>query len=419
MLGRLQIGGSYDFPGSTSEVDLHQLTGWLPESVHMHKEETFDPDKFWIRMRDGHLLGQCLMTISTGEMPEARAKALGLVPTHAYAVLDVKEVPALGLRMIQLKNPWSELSWKGPYSAQDKQRYGNGLGTTEFVRWTTSLCQALRYDPKQASQHDNGVFWINWESAREVFGTIHFNWNPHLFSNHFAAHAHWPLLVSHGLWRSDRHARRHSIVLYARAVGLALSFCVLYSGGSWLPSGTLYHREGEAKQSISVWLHLSKHVTNPLAPNEDFLALWVFKQTPGDSGKRVYYPDNALIKGVYVNNTHRLIRLDVPVAAKGAGQGNAASHFVAVITQYERKNPITYTFRAHSGARIEMKVGCAMMNEETVLCLREGRGHRAGTPLATLQVPPSQARGRMAGSIQGKSHIHPYYSGCNRAAHTS
>mmetsp|Transcript_8004 Transcript_8004/g.29593 ORF Transcript_8004/g.29593 Transcript_8004/m.29593 type:complete len:979 (-) Transcript_8004:1377-4313(-) len=317
----LKIGGSYDFPGSTSEVDLHQLTGWLPESVHMHKEETFDPDKFWIRMRDGHLLGQCLMTISTGEMPEARAKALGLVPTHAYAVLDVKEVPALGLRMIQLKNPWSELSWKGPYSAQDKQR------------WTTSLCQALRYDPKQASQHDNGVFWINWESAREVFGTIHFNWNPHLFSNHFAAHAHWPLLRGQLAAKRDLYTMGH---------------CPQYAL-------TVYHREGEAKQSISVWLHLSKHVTNPLAPNEDFLALWVFKQTPGDSGKRVYYPDNALIKGVYVNNTHRLIRLDVPVAAKGAGQGNAASHFVAVITQYERKNPITYTFRAHSGARIEMK----------------------------------------------------------------
>ena len=63
------------------------------------------------------------MTISTGELPPTKAKQLGLVPTHAYAVLDVKEVPSLGLKMLQLKNPWSEVSWKGPFSSHDTERY--------------------------------------------------------------------------------------------------------------------------------------------------------------------------------------------------------------------------------------------------------------------------------------------------------
>ena len=52
-----------------------------------------------------------------------------------------------------------------------------------------------------------------------------------------------------------------------------------------------------------------------------------------------------------MNNPHRLIRLDVP---KEDLQGSKACHFVVVITQYERKNPITFTLRAHSGARLDV-----------------------------------------------------------------
>ena len=44
------------------------------------------------------------MTIATGDMSEAEADRLGLVPTHAYAVLELREIN--GMRMVQAKNPY-------------------------------------------------------------------------------------------------------------------------------------------------------------------------------------------------------------------------------------------------------------------------------------------------------------------------
>lgn len=36
--------------------------------------------------------GDALVTVATGDLPESEADRTGLVPTHAYAVLDVRTV---------------------------------------------------------------------------------------------------------------------------------------------------------------------------------------------------------------------------------------------------------------------------------------------------------------------------------------
>lgn len=69
--------------------------------------------------------GDCLVTISTGRLSENSEETLGLIPTHAYAVLDVREVN--GIRLLQVKNPWSQIRWKGKYSQND------------LANWTPSL----------------------------------------------------------------------------------------------------------------------------------------------------------------------------------------------------------------------------------------------------------------------------------------
>ena len=55
--------------------------------------------------------GDVLVTTSTGEMSDEEAERAGLVTSHAYAMLDIKEVK--GVKFFQLKNPWNHLRWKG------------------------------------------------------------------------------------------------------------------------------------------------------------------------------------------------------------------------------------------------------------------------------------------------------------------
>ena len=43
--------------------------------------------------------GDCLITVATGEMGDAEAERVGLVPTHAYAVLQVPPTPPPSLSM--------------------------------------------------------------------------------------------------------------------------------------------------------------------------------------------------------------------------------------------------------------------------------------------------------------------------------
>ena len=64
-----------------------------------------------------------------------------------WACVQVRAV--LGHQLLQLKNPWAKLRWKGAFSATD-------------TRWQDErLRKALNYDPAAAMQTDNGVFWID------------------------------------------------------------------------------------------------------------------------------------------------------------------------------------------------------------------------------------------------------------------
>ena len=127
--------------------------------------------------------------MGTGDLTEAEAKTAGLVKRHAYGVLQVRSVR--GLKLLQLKNPWSEVRWKGNYSAQDT------------TNWTPELKRELNYDPAQAQQVDNGissshththtlsllgVFWIDWAAVRRFYEVLYINWKPDLFPFKYTLH---------------------------------------------------------------------------------------------------------------------------------------------------------------------------------------------------------------------------------------
>ena len=74
-------------------IDLHALTGWIPERVAIRtNSDEFNPDKEFDRILDRFHKGDCLITVATGVMSEADGERAGLVPTHAYAMLDIRKV---------------------------------------------------------------------------------------------------------------------------------------------------------------------------------------------------------------------------------------------------------------------------------------------------------------------------------------
>lgn len=168
----LKVMGGYDFPGSNSNIDLHALTGWIPERLSI--DQDFNAEKEYKRICDRFHKGDCLVTVATGKIPEVEADRAGLVPTHAYALLDIREVK--GHKLIQLKNPWSHLRWKGNFSELDIQH------------WTPDMQKLCNYNPESARNHDNGVFWIDYDSLRKFFSVIYINWNPALFKHTTCVH---------------------------------------------------------------------------------------------------------------------------------------------------------------------------------------------------------------------------------------
>ena len=265
----LKINGGYDFPGSNSGIDMFALTGWIPEQYRTDDDD-FKPARLWERLCSASKYGDCLITVATGEMDEAEEKKWGLVPTHAYAVLQVREVG--GVKLLQLKNPWARLRWKGAYSVHDR------------ARWTPALREALNYDVEAATRADNGIFWIDYGSLLKFYKGIYSNWNPALFRHHTATHGQWPKRQPNAA--SDEHTLAHS-------PQYALSVSVNAADG----------------KSAAVWLLLTRHTVRKDDGKDDYLTVHVFKQR---GGFRVYHIEEAWVQSVYSNRPHCLVKLSLP-----------------------------------------------------------------------------------------------------------
>ncbi|RZC40647.1 Peptidase C2 and/or MIT domain containing protein, partial [Asbolus verrucosus] len=89
----MKVMGGYDFPGSNSNIDLHALTGWIPERTAIRNSDPdFNKDALFSTLESRLAKGDVLVTVATGELSDADAERSGLVPTHAYAVMDAQTV---------------------------------------------------------------------------------------------------------------------------------------------------------------------------------------------------------------------------------------------------------------------------------------------------------------------------------------
>ncbi|KAF0685589.1 Aste57867_22557 [Aphanomyces stellatus] len=297
----LKVNGGYDFPGSNSGIDLFALTGWIPETLSFSDHDSSNSDIAWQRLISAHNFGDCLITIATGDMTMDETKRVGLVPSHAYAVLNVVET-STNIRLLQVKNPWNRKRWRGPYGIDDMER------------WTPELQKELGLDLDSARQlKDDGLFWIDYASIQRHFSALFLNWNPELFQYRYTLHKHWPLEVGP---QNDTYN-----------LGYNPQYCLVFPNAQ------------RRKKSCSVWILLSRHVTSVERPEniQHFLTLHVYKRN-----KRVYYPNDAFTRGTYSNNPHTLTCLDVEMEA------DEGPSFTLVASQYEKISPLDYTISIFS-----------------------------------------------------------------------
>lgn len=73
-------------------IDLHALTGWITERCSLQDEPEAKINALFRVLMSSMAKGNVLATVATGELPESVAERAGLIPTHAYAILDVKHV---------------------------------------------------------------------------------------------------------------------------------------------------------------------------------------------------------------------------------------------------------------------------------------------------------------------------------------
>lgn len=292
----MKVMGGYDFPGSNSNIDLHALTGWIPERWAIRPDEPdFNKDSLFDTLVSRLHKGDVLVTVATGELSDLDADRTGLVPTHAYAVLDVRKIN--GERLLQLKNPWSHLRWRGNYSELDT------------VHWTRELRETLNYDPDSASQFDNGVFWIDYDSICRFFDVFYLNWNPGLFNYTYCIHQMW-----------------------TAGVGPAKD---VYNIGE----NPQFSLEVQSNVSGAIWILLTRHITDiaDFRQNQEYITVLVYR----NDGKRVYYPHDPspYIAGVRINSPHYLCKIKLG--------SQSDSRYTLVVSQYEKTNTIYYTLRAY------------------------------------------------------------------------
>ena len=70
--------GGYNFVGCNSNIDLHALTGWIPERVSIKPDDpTFNKDGIFKKILERFHKGDVLVTLETGEIEESEADRAG------------------------------------------------------------------------------------------------------------------------------------------------------------------------------------------------------------------------------------------------------------------------------------------------------------------------------------------------------
>eukprot|EP00753_Platysulcus_tardus_P013431 PLAT3679.10.p1 GENE.PLAT3679.10~~PLAT3679.10.p1 ORF type:complete len:805 (+),score=398.15 PLAT3679.10:58-2472(+) len=157
--GYSQLRGGWAYEG------LMDLTGAPADYIRLEDEDIaadVDSGALWRRLARADANGYLISASTPGEdiytegggAPGDDGPDSGLVPGHAYTVLQVKET-SRGDRLLQVRNPWGSFEWSGDWSD------GSEL-------WTEDIKAELgvEIDPT------DGCFWMAWPDFATHFNSI-------------------------------------------------------------------------------------------------------------------------------------------------------------------------------------------------------------------------------------------------------
>ncbi|TFK74616.1 cysteine proteinase [Pluteus cervinus] len=246
--GYMKLMGGYDFPGSNSSIDLHVLTGWIPEHIEF-RGSTFEREHTWKRILEGFTGGRCVFSLGTGPSTEIYWRSSKLLEMHSYAVIDVVENDLL--RRVSVLDTWIE-------SENDVAR----------------------------------VLQMPWADVVNVFEGIYINWDPAPWSN---------VQTFHGVWRINEDSSDSS----------TSSSCASGSQPETLStSHTIrlkFKNENESESEILILL--TRHISDT-SNTSDFISLRTQVQDEflAASSVSISSQHSLTTRGSFTNSAHVLSR---------------------------------------------------------------------------------------------------------------
>ncbi|KAG2104085.1 uncharacterized protein F5147DRAFT_704998 [Suillus discolor] len=251
----MKLMGGYDFLGSNSAIDLHVLTGWIPEHLDL-QSASFERERTWSRIMTAFPRGDCMMTVGTNDKTPLNYNihSVKLLPSHDYAVTDIKE--------------------------------------TNDERWVTLLDSRL-CTPECGQCSGSGscprVLNIRWDDICTTFEGLYISWNPSLFGSRVTFHGSWQPENAEDLSQAYTH---HLRLNYQKTKDSAHHSYINETD-----------KNGKDSAETEIWILLTRHLCDTRRTNE-YIAINVQEDDTvlGD-------PEHVALKSNYTNSTHLLSRI--------------------------------------------------------------------------------------------------------------
>ena len=146
-----KLNGNYArvIGGEPHEVFDH-ITNAYSEKFSIGK---IDNELLWRHLKESEDKGFIMTAGTSADTYNLDLEEKGLVPGHAYTILNIKEINYKGynVRLLKLRNPWGNTEWSGDWSD------GSRL-------WTEELKKELVIEKK-----DEGIFWMGYNDFLTYF----------------------------------------------------------------------------------------------------------------------------------------------------------------------------------------------------------------------------------------------------------